>query len=222
MRRLRDSRDAGVTLPELLVTMMLLGLLSAIALALVTSVTRSFTDERAATDNTMVASNGMNELTRVVRSGTALELPGVATQAPVFLDARPMTAVLYVYIDADSAAPRPMKVQFTIDGQGRLRETRWLATSTDAPWTFATSAQPTRTVATSVSTTAGALFRYFDAEGHELVVPVTGALTAAQREEIAAVRISLTVQSSASGRTEPVELRNTVSLPNLGISRIRP
>jgi prepilin-type N-terminal cleavage/methylation domain-containing protein len=217
----RHRGDAGVTLPELLVTMMLIGLFSALVLGLVVSVTRAFTSERSATDSSSIASNGMNELTRMVRAGTGLVVTGGA-QAPVFLDAGPRTATLYSYIDTQSSNPKPLKVQFTVDGQGRLRETRWTANTTKEPWGFPAAAASTRTVATSVVPGDAALFTYFTATGTPLVGAGGGALSEAQREQIAAVRIQLTVQTDASGRADPVALRNTVSIPNLGISRVRP
>lgn len=221
MQRVRRSGDAGVSLPELLVTMMLLGLFSALVLGLVTSVTRTFTRERAATDSSMIASNGMNELTRMVRAGTSLLVTG-GTQAPVFIDAGPRTATLYSYIDTNSKNPRPVKVQFRVDDQGRLLESRWLATSTAEPWTFKANPDSTRTVATSVIAGKQDLFTYFNAAGGVLPYANDGKLTLTNREAVAAVRIQLTVQTDPAGRADPVMLRNTVSIPNLGISRVRP
>lgn len=210
-----------MSLPELLVTMMLLGLFSALVLGLVTSVTRTFTRERAATDSSSIASNGMNELTRMVRAGTGLLVTG-GSQAPVFLEAGPRTATLYSYIDTSSSSPRPLKVQFQVDGQGRLIETRWAATSAKEPWTFSTTASSTRTIATSVVAGTQNLFTYYKADGTLLPFAADGKLSAADREVVAAVRIQLTVQTDVSGRADPVMLRNTVSIPNLGISRVRP
>lgn len=225
LRRLAARRprgESGATLPELLVTMMLIGLFSAMVLGLVVSVTRTFTRERAATDSSNIASNGMNELTRMVRAGTGLLVTG-PTQAPVFIEAAPRTATLYSYIDAQSSAPRPLKVQFSVDAQGRLIERRWAATTTKEPWAFTTTPSSTRTVATSVVPGTAVLFSYFTAAGAP--IPGTaggGVLTLAEREQVAAVRIHLTVQADTTGRADPVALRNTVSIPNLGISRVRP
>lgn len=221
LRALRDRGDAGVTLTELIVTMALLSVVTTLILVMVTSVARNFTHERTATDNAMNASNGMNELTRVIRSGTSLQLTGVVEQQPPFISAGTNSVLMYVYIDADSANPRPLKVQFSIDSSGRVRETRWLATTSKSPWTFSTSSS-VRTIARSVPAGAPQLFRYFDAGGNELVVPNTGTLTAAQIDLVASVQISLTVQSDTSSRVAPVTLQNTVGIPNLGVSRIKP
>lgn len=225
MKRLRallgQRGDAGVTITELIVTMALLSVVTTLILVMVTTVARSFTHERTATDNAMNASNGMNELTRVVRSGTSLQLTGVVEQQPPFVSAGTNSVLMYVYIDADSANPRPLKVQFSVDAQGRVRETRWLATTTKSPWTFSTTST-VRTIARSVPAGAPQLFRYYDAGGNELVVPDTGTLSSAQVDLVASVQISLTVQSDTSSRVDPVTLQNTVGIPNLGVSRIKP
>jgi hypothetical protein len=218
---LREDRDTGASITEMIVTMALLSVVTTLILTMVVSVSRSFTHERTATDNAMNASNGMNELTRVVRSGTSLQLSGVVDQQPPFVSAGKNSVVMYVYIDADSANPRPLKVQFSVDAQGRVRETRWLATTSKSPWSFSTSSTA-RTIARSVPTGAPQLFRYFDASGNELAVPGSGTLTADQIDLVASVQISLTVQSDTSSRVDPVTLQNSVGIPNLGVSRIRP
>lgn len=216
------SRDSGVSLPELIITMALLGLLTTIVMLLVTHLSSAFSHERSTNDNAMTASNGMNELTRVIRAGTGLRLTGASVDAPVFVSAAKNSVVLYAYIDAESTDPRPLKVQFSVDTAGRVRETRWLATTTETPWAFSPAAVSTRTIAHAVPAGASPLFRYFTATGGELTVPPAGTLTDADLKLVAAVRINLTVQTDPSGRVDPVELRNTVSIPNLGVSRIRP
>jgi prepilin-type N-terminal cleavage/methylation domain-containing protein len=223
LRRRPAAGDDGVSLPELIVTMALLGLFTTLVMLLVTSVSRSFTTERSATSSTMAASTGMNELTRVVRSGTVLQIVTGGADEPVFLDARANSMILYAYIDTSGAAPRPVKIQFSIDAQQRLRESRWNATASKAPWTFDSTPRPARTIATSVVTTATQpLFTYYNKDGNALPVPAGGTLSAADRKLVAAVQIHLTVQSDTTGRAEPVEISNTVSIPNLGVTRVRP
>lgn len=232
-RRLREARtvrkeraassDGGYSLPELLVAIFLLSIVTAIMVSLLSSMSRSFTREEAATDSTNTASSGMNEMTRVIRSGTELRLSGgAAANVPVFSEATANAVTLYAFIDTNSANPRPMRVRFSIDAQRRLVETRWNATNTASPWAFATTPSSSRVIARQIPTGATAMFRYFTATGAELTPPSPGAFTETQRKSIAAVRIQLTVQADETGRAEPVELRNTVSIPNLGISRVGP
>ena len=226
LRRLRRERrdDRGITLAELLVTMTLLAIMSAIIVSFMSTISRSFTEDAAATDSTNVAASGMNELTRVIRSGTELRLTGGGTvNAPVFIAATGNDVTLYAYIDTNSATPAPVKVRFSIDSQRRLVETRWNATTTTTPWEFVAVATPSysRIVARSIPVGSVPMFTYLDVLGHVLT-PASGTFTTTELKTIAAVQIELTVQADGTDRANPVTIRNAVSLPNLGISRVGP
>lgn len=225
-RRLRAGAagDRGLTLPELLVTMFLLSLITVLMVGTISGFSRAFTRDRAASDSTMVANTGMKELTRVIRAGTELRLTGGgSTNAPLFVEARANTLTMYAYIDTNSASPRPVKVRFAIDANRRLVETRWAATTSSAPWAFASTGSPSssRPIARFIPTTAPALFEYRDAQDNPLAIP-TGGFTTEQLRKIAAVKVVLTVQADATGRADKVVVENAVGLPNLGISRVRP
>ena len=101
------SDEVGLSLPELLVAMFLLGILSVLVVSSFSSFTSNFTRTQLATDSTNVAATGMNEVTRVVRSGTEIEVLGSPNNLSVFLLASREQAVLYSYLDAQSAAPAP-------------------------------------------------------------------------------------------------------------------
>lgn len=217
--------ERGLTLPELLVTMFLLSMITALMVGTISGFSQAFTRDRSASDSTMVANTAMRELTRVVRSGTELRLSGGgSSNAPVFIDARPNALTMYAFVDASAAAPRPIRVRFEIDAQRRLIETRWAVTNAASPWTFAAMSSPysSRPVARFIPTTAGPLFEYLNKDGVPLVMPASGTLTAAQIKDVAAVRVTVTVQGDMTGRAEPVTVQNAVGIPNLGISRVRP
>lgn len=222
VRRIRSRasrRDQGYSLPELMVTMLLLSIVMAIMVTLVSSISRSFTRSEAADDSTNTAASGMNEMTRVIRSGTELRVSGGgASNVPVFVSATGNEVELYAFIDTNSASPRPLRVRFSIDAQRRLVETRWNATNTAAPWTFAGTPSSSRVIARQIPTAAPSMFRFYDVAGVEMTPP----FTVTQRKAIAAVRIQLRVQADETGRAAPVDLLNTVSIPNLGISRVGP
>lgn len=226
VRRVRTARrsDSGLTIPELLVTMFLLSMITVLMVGLVAAFSQTFTRDRAASDSTMVASAGMKEVTRIVRSGTELRLTGGGVvSAPVFVDARENDLTLYAFIDTNAASPRPIKVRFSIDGNRRLIETRWRTTNAVAPWSFAAVGSPSssRPVARFVPTDAEPIFRYLDAGNQVMPVP-TGGFTTEQLRTIAAVQVTLTVQADAAGRADRVVMQNSVGIPNRGISRVRP
>ncbi len=216
--RAARERDEGFTLAELLVTIALTALLTTIVLMFVTTMSKAFTRDRAASDSSMVASVGMNELTRVIRSGTTLRTTA-SNNAPVFVAATDNEVTLYAYIDTSASLVKPVKVKFSIDSQRRLIETRWAATTSAAPWTFAATAYSTRTVARSIPAGSDALFTYLDASSNALSTKT--AFTEAQLRTIAAVQVTLTVQADQTGRAKPVRLQNAVGIPNLDIPRVR-
>lgn len=238
LRRRAATGDRGLSLAELLVTMMVTSLLMVMVVSLMTSVTRAFTRERAATDSTRSASVAMKEITRVVRSGTEIRVSGASLNNPVFLVATRESLVLNSYLDTSAGSPRPIVARFEVTAAGALVEKRWNANTTSGPyWTFVSlPAKPyqalstywtnpayTRTIARGLGTVAGGarpLFQYFDKDGGELVPPGVGVFTESQLRSIAAVRVTVSVQADKTGRADPVTLQNTVGIPNLGISRV--
>jgi prepilin-type N-terminal cleavage/methylation domain-containing protein len=231
------SGERGVTLAEMLVTMMVLSLLMVMVVSLVTSVTRTFTRERSATDSTRNASVAMKEITRVIRSGTEIRVNN-QPNAPVFLSATSESVVLRSFLDTSSGAPKPIVARFEITTARDLVEKRWNANAASGPfWTFTNlpvapfQATPTywtnpayvRTIARGITTTAVSgvsTFCYYAADGTEIVPSVAGSLTDAQLGLIAAVKVTVSVQADKTGRASAVTLENTVGIPNLGISRV--
>ena len=240
--RRRVGGERGLTLAEMLVTIVLIGLLSTMVVALVSNVARSFTWDRAATDNTRIASAGMNELTRVIRSGTETRVS--ASQPlnnPVFLAVTRESMVLRAYLDADATNPAPIVVRFEVNADRKLYEKRWKANTASAPyWTFAalpgglsgpysnsssywTGYSYNRMIAQKITAPAAGgpvLFRYFTKDGAEVTVGSSGVTDPAVLRTIAMVRVTMSVQSDRTGRVDPVVIQNSVGIPNLGISRV--
>ncbi len=220
--------DVGFGLMELIVSMTLLAILMTLIVAVFSSFTNTFTRERASTDSTNIAGIGMNEVTRVIRSGTILERKTL-DDLPIFVEATPESVILYSYIADDSLSPAPIRVRFTIDANRQLVESRWNARRTTEGWEFypvndATHPPTSRVVArkiiarTNAEVAAGEarLFTYLDDSGAELATPVGST----NRGNIAAVKVTMNVQADDPGRAEPVELQNRVGLPNLTSSRL--
>ncbi len=219
---MRDER--GMTLPELLVTMFVLSVLSALVLGLVAAFSGTFIRDRASSGSTMTASTGMKELSRVVRGGTPLQLTSGAVASAAFVEARADRLTLYTYVDTDGDAPRPMRVRFQLDAQRRVVETRWLATTGAAPWTFVPTGSPStqrpilRQVVTPAPGCDQGLFAYLDADRNPITIGSSGA-TSAQLDTIAAVSICYAVQD-VDGRADPVTIKNVVGMPNIGGSAL--
>jgi type II secretory pathway pseudopilin PulG len=217
-----------------------IGLFSVLATIIVltfSSFTTTLTRDRAATTNTNLATLGMDEMTRMIRSATSIpQISGV--DLPAFVYANKEKVVFYAYIDTESTSPEPVKVQFEVataaSGNIQIRdlvETRWAAhPKAGAPnyWEFdaANDPQSVRVVARKIVNRAAGeayLFNYqeigADLLPDDMTIPVSG-IAAANLPKIAVVEVTIKVQSDATGRAAPVTMTNQVGIPNLGISRL--
>lgn len=203
------SPDAGLSLVELLVTTVLIGLLGAIVGTTFVASTTSLQRSTWRQENTRLAQTGMENVTKAVRAGSVIERSS-AVALPAVLEATPTTLELHSFLGT-----RPMRLRYSVDAQGRLRETRVLAdASSVAPyWTF-TGASTTRIVIDRVVNSATQpLFVYRDGTG-AILGPTP--LTEVQRRGVRSVDIALHVQTDAPGRVPPAQVQQRVHLPNLG------
>lgn len=230
--RAQARGQEGVTLPELLVTMALMGVVGLLVLGMFTSFTRALTRERSAGDSVNIASIGMDELTRVVRSGTEIRRSGNDENLPVFTFAGRERLQMHAFLDTSSTTPRPVKIELAVTPGRDLEETRWDAVPASSPyWTFESTGSTPRRIASKILPHASGeryLFTYrtktvCDA-GHPdcnvLQVPAEGITDADVLRSIATVEITLHVQADGTDRAQPVMMTNQVGLPNLGIDRV--
>lgn len=166
--RVRRNEE-GVTLTELIVTIALMSMLLAMVMTIFVTFTTTFAKERSATSNTASATVAMNELTRVIRSGTAIPVASSAANDPAFSYAGSENVVLQAYLDTDAANPQPVKVEFLITADRTLVERRWDArVSASGYFTFVSTATSERTVVRQISVGTTPVFRFFDATNTEL------------------------------------------------------
>ncbi|QYH35328.1 PilW family protein [Salinibacterium sp. M195] len=219
VRRLAGDQT-GVTLSELIVTMALLTMLLAMIMTIFISFSRSFTEDRSASSNTAAAAVAMNELTRVVRSGTEIPVSGRQTNDPVFSVAAPDRVVLQAFLDTEAASPKPVRVEFSITADRTLQERRWTSiVSSSGYFTFNNTAASQRTVVRQIAAGTAPVFAFFDAKNLPIAL-VGGKIPDDKLATIAAVKVSMTVQTDPTGNAQTATLENTVGIPNLGRSRI--
>lgn len=223
-REERDPDDAGFSLLELLVAMGIFGLLMTLVVSMFVTGSQSFSTQRAEVQNSRTASTTMNELTRIIRSGTELPVYGSATASPVFSYAGSESLIMTSLIDTGTAATSPpIRVQFSRNSNNQLVESRWTAYSTRPTyWLFPADASSSRLLVASLvpASAATPLFTYYDKTGNALTPAAGGSLTSAQIRNIASVKVTLRVQAAPGAANGVVELRNEVGLPNLGVSRV--
>ena len=229
-RRITELRrsladDRGHTMSELVTTMFLLGVVLVIVVSLFTGFSHAFTEDRSASTSARTANIGMNELTRVVRTGTENPVSGQTLNNPVFEFAGKEKIVLYAYLDTDSASPKPVKVQFSVNANRELVETRWTSyVLSPGYFAFNAVAASTRVVARKIVNNITGdpyLFTFYRGDGTQVLTPSgTSSLTLDERRQIVAVQVFMKVQADPTARAEPVTLQNTVGIPNLGVSRV--
>jgi prepilin-type N-terminal cleavage/methylation domain-containing protein len=216
----QGRRDAGITMIELLVAMMIVVILSTIVIGFYQSTVQSLATANSINRNTEQASNGMNESAREIRAATSnpvLNQPN----APAIVQAANETLVLYAYVGLQSTqAQLPVMVRLRVDPTTRrLMEDIWPATqNAGGYWIFpATTAPPTTTrlLAATVANPTGGTYLFTYMAG-TTPVPV-GTWTTAQYNSITSIKITLTIQGSLTDATRPVTLQNTVGMPNLNL-----
>jgi len=230
--RLEGKSQSGLTLVELVVAILLLSLVLAVATSFLIGAMRTVSLTQVTSQGAGLASNLMNELSRVIRAGDDNPNAGSLAPTPAFVpSASPTAESLTIFSNIDSYdgsstfQTRPSMVQFLLDQTTRmLIEKRWLPTSsaggiftfpavTSAPSTTRTIGGPVL-AASSTPNTSDPLFAYIDLHGNVLTPP----LSASQLPTIAAVVVTVRTQGGSSASTSATVLQSTIRLPNLGFT----
>lgn len=209
-RLVRPSGDAGVSLAELLVAMMVLGLLLTMTGGFVVSAYRANATNTAVDRTTRQASTAMAQMARMVRAASTYDPPGGgAAQAP-FVTTTADEVTLYAYVNLEDALEKPVKVQFKVEGT-KLVERRWASSpSANNPDLYVFSPTVTSTTVLTdallpVAQRGPVLFTYLKADR------TTSATSVA---DVAAVRIDLQVGTGAD-LARSTFLTNTVGVTNV-------
>ena len=219
------ARDAGISLVELLVSMLLLGVVMTMVSGLYMSASSTLRQAQTLSDNTRQASNAMNEVARVIRVATENPMSGQPLNDPALEQATPEAVTLYAYVNLGMSTQQPLKIQLALDADRRLVETRWASTASSGGYfTFSTTPSSTRIIAETVAPSGTALFSYLDNAG----MPIAGAAglgtlgTSTERRTVASIAVVLTLQASKTDARSAVTLQNTVGMPNVALARTMP
>jgi type II secretory pathway component PulJ len=209
------ASEAGLSLVELLVAMMLTSIVLALVGSMFVNVALATSASNATTQRSSAAANTMNELVKVVRQGANNAVSG-QTVDPAVVSATSTALTIYSFVDTSPTAPAPTKVAFRMDGTN-LVEDRWTATKSSGYWVF-TGSPATRVIGNAVVTTgADPLFAYLGADGKPIGSPAIAALTLDQRKLVTSVQIAVTIANQSRAGSSPI-IKNTVGMPNLTAS----
>ncbi|MDJ0337774.1 prepilin-type N-terminal cleavage/methylation domain-containing protein [Cryobacterium sp. PH31-O1] len=218
-----DNVESGLSLVELLVSVVLLGVCLVMISGLYVSATRSLGSASALGANTREASNGMNAMARSIRAATANPVASPALADPAIAAATNESLTLFAYVNLGLSTQQPVKIRLEVDAERRLVETRWPSVPlAGGLFSFASTPLSTRILAQTVAPEGSGppLFSLTDSAGS--ILPLDIAPTPVQLRSIVTVTVNLTVQTSATDARSAVTLSNTVGMPNVRFAMVGP
>jgi Tfp pilus assembly protein PilW len=225
MRRIaavRASGDAGVSLVELMVTV----IVGAIVLALVggffvqtVRVTTNSNQSRVTTGYTI---NAENRLTNAVRVISQSPLSDGTT--PSIASAGPQSMVFYSYGNTAVSDQRLSKFTITVTAAKRLQVQQCTGTFNGTYWTYPCSATTSTTVVypgfvvDPVSANAELpLFAFYDSNRAQVASGVAS-LSSTQIASITSIAVSVKLKTTAAAAdSSAVYVTNTVGMPNIAL-----
>lgn len=221
--RLRaESRDGGIALVELIVSMVVMLIVLGLIARMFAQVTHAAGDNQQTRAGIGIAGTVIDEVTRVVRQGTRVSTSQSASEGAVIAGSTASSLTIDSSVDAviapGQAAVAATRVVFSVDASGALVEQRYAGTVANGYTSFSSTPTTTRTINGPIMTAAGTapLFAYADKTG-TAVVPAAGGLTASQAINVATVTVTVTVANQLSTGNDPVQLTNRVTMPNIAI-----
>ena len=211
-RLARASMEDGFTLVELLTTMVLLGIVLSIATLAMSSAANSYVDQKTYSDTLRLGTTAMNVMTKTIRGGTEIKVLN-SDNLPAFKTATSGEIEVFV-----AQSERPELVRFFVNDENKLvRQTTPANPDSAAPyWEFSDDPESNNIIAYTVpEDEKDNIFTYFDSNDEEMDLSSVSDQSN-QLSRIRSVRIDLTIDTDPNQAT-PVELINTVVLPNLGV-----
>ena len=126
---IRRTGERGITLIELLVSMIIFAILLTLVGSAFSTVSKAVTISGQINNNIGFSSLGMNEISKVLRFAATNPVLNQPIDNPAFVVAKPETLTVYSYIDATASSPAPTEVTFSLNGSRQLVETRYSAYS---------------------------------------------------------------------------------------------
>jgi hypothetical protein len=218
--RARLSGDAGVSIVETMVVMMLSAIVMTIAGVMFVTVAQQTVAADGTRRSTGDASNIMNSLSTTIRASVRNAIESSATPDPSVVKGTPMELTVISYTDAGPSFETPLQLRYRIVN-GRMVEDRWNPSIIHGYAVFPNvTSTPTSTRILGnvvVNSASEPLFRYYSSTGAELS-PTASGLSLVDRGLVTSVRIHVKVRAVDSN--EVVELINDVGMPNMNLDSL--
>jgi prepilin-type N-terminal cleavage/methylation domain-containing protein len=232
IRRALEQRDAGMTLTEMLVVMLIMGIVVAATVSLTITMSRTTGQTIARQDQVDAARVGVERLNKTVRTAVrpgqlSAECTEACAEVNAFLQATTTGMQFYANLDNPGNAVGPSRITYSVGTSGAdkgvlIEKVQRPESNTGTP-TYCPAESPGASTAcksklavrrlTSGVQTAAPLFRYYDVKGDPLVPSASG-LSADKLEQVLAVEVTLTVQSSSPTAPRPTTYIQRITLPN--------
>ncbi|WP_187264893.1 PilW family protein [Homoserinibacter sp. GY 40078] len=213
--RMRD--DAGITLVEALVVMVLSTLLMSITVTFFVNVSQHTIRAEGLRRSTADASNIMNVVSTSIRAAVRNAVATSPNPDPAIVAGSTTSVTVITYTDAGPSFETPLRLRYRVDGEGRMIEDQWQASVVNGYAVFpsmTTAPNSTRVLGNVVVNTSGEpLFRYYSVTGSQL--GTGGTLSSSERAAVTTVRFNVRVRASNSH--EVVVLDNTIGMPNMNL-----
>lgn len=214
-RRRLAFDDRGLSLAELLVAMMLSMLVVTMSAMFFVQTARITTATNKAQASTSQAINVANVVTAPIRVATSI--PTSSGMIPAIYSARAERVVFFAYLSTapTEPTPAPTKVDLQVASDGRVVMTTCGLTKVGSVYREASCLSPSsRTLDVRVDNRSS-FFTFNDVNGGSISL-VGSAIPAAALRNITSITINAAVGERGSD-AEPVTIRNTVQMPNIGI-----
>lgn len=217
VRRLR-SEDSGLSLAELLVSGMLTVIILAMIGSFFISTAKLTANSTQTTNSTNDAANIANEITSVVRVATTLAKSGQAIPDPAIVSGTRDSLQIYSLSNTSASDPSPVLVKFSIQSDRTVKEERCPSSASNGFWVIGACSADVRHLGGNIQELTDVndqMFTYYNAAGSPIVIGA-GSLTAAQRAQVASIRVYVSVRATGA-KTKQVVISNLVVLGNLGL-----
>lgn len=234
-KRHRQRDDVGMSLTELLITMIIMSVVVIAA----TSLAIGFTRTNAANvtrqdqiDTARMTSESMSKLIRAAVKPSQLTTSCPGCVADAFIKAEPFVVQFYANINNPGNSVGPSRVTYTVAATGpqagELVENVQRPNSnipTGSGYQYCDATAPgataackarlsTRVVARDVVTAEGPLLKYYDEAGLLMTPPVGGSLSASELERVLSIELSVRIQAAASNDAGSTTYIQRIMLPN--------
>lgn len=226
------ERDRGMSLVELMVTMVVTGLVAAMTAALVIGVQQTNQANTVRQDQIDAARVSTERMSKTLRSSAKPNQVAACTGTGVcvdeaFLRGRQFSVEFYANLNNAGNRIGPSQVTYTVatsgSTAGQLVETVQRPMSnvpsatgyvycTSGPGCAATKS--TQVLARNVVTTSGAVFQYYDSKGVKMTPVGSGTLTAAQLKTLQSIEIVVRIQDGSGDGAAPTTYIQRILLPN--------